>query len=309
VRGTVILYALLRVKLDFPWRPRTANPTAHLILKEKVMFNSRTLMLFFIALILAVVAVLIAQSWVESLGSGGQQQVQYSPVIIASMDIPQWKTVGETDVTEKNWPKDDVTKDMFTQKSQVVGKVAINNVFMDEALNARRVVDPKGGNVFSLGFSENKRAFTVRVNDVSGVGGFLQRDNRVDVLSSWKPSGMNDEVRTETIVQDIKVLAVDQESTSDKNKPIVVRSVTLEMTPQQAEAVFKAQQQGSIQLALRNPNDNTPIVKPESTARLVLPPPSMPIATAPGGRTFTVIRGISPSKVQCKGNVCSEQRF
>jgi pilus assembly protein CpaB len=266
-------------------------------------------MLFFIALILAVVAVLIAQSWVESLGSGGQQQVQYSPVIIASMDIPQWKTVGETDVTEKNWPKDDVTKDMFTQKSQVVGKVAINNVFMDEALNARRVVDPKGGNVFSLGFSENKRAFTVRVNDVSGVGGFLQRDNRVDVLSSWKPSGMNDEVRTETIVQDIKVLAVDQESTSDKNKPIVVRSVTLEMTPQQAEAVFKAQQQGSIQLALRNPNDNTPIVKPESTARLVLPPPSMPIATAPGGRTFTVIRGISPSKVQCKGNVCSEQRF
>lgn len=272
------------------------------------MFNSRTLMLLFIALILAVAAVLIAQRWVKSLESGGQQQVQYSPVIIASMDIPQWKTVGETDVSEKSWPKDNVTKDMFTQKSQVVGKVAINNVFTDEALNTRRVVDPEGGNIFSLGFSENQRAFTIRVNDVSGVGGFLLPDNRVDVLASWKLSGTNEEVRTETLVQDIRVLAVDQESTSEKNKPIVVRSVTLEMTPQQAEAVFKAQQQGSIQLALRNPTDKTVLNKPELIARVVAPPPSIPRAAGTSGRTFTVIRGLSPSKVQCKGYVCSEQR-
>jgi pilus assembly protein CpaB len=275
------------------------------------MLNSRTLMLFFVALVLAVVAVLIAQRWVESMGSGNVQQVQYSPVIVAAMDIPQWKTVGESDVTEKNWPKDTVTKDMFTEKSQVIGKVAINNVFTDEPLNARRVVDPKGGNVFSLGFPENKRAFTVRVNDVSGVGGFLLPDNHVDVLRSWKVSGMNDEVHTETIVQDIKVLAVDQESTSEKNKPIVVRSVTLEMTPQQAEDVFKAQEQGSIQLALRNPTDTTLLDKSETTVRVVAPPPRMPRATASRarGRTFTVIRGMSPSKIQCKGYVCSEQHL
>ena len=242
------------------------------------MLNTRMLMLFLIALVLAVVAVLIAQRWVESMGSGTVQQVQYSPVIVAAMDIPQWKTVGESDVTEKNWPKDAVTKDMFTEKSQVIGKIAINNVYTDEPLNARRVVDPKGGNVFSLGFPENKRAFTVRVNDVSGVGGFLLPDNHVDVLSSWKLSGTNEEVRTETIVQDIKVLAVDQESTSEKNKPIVVRSVTLEMTPQQAEAVFKAQEQGSIQLALRNPTDTTLLEKPETTAYVVAPPVASAIA-------------------------------
>ena len=274
------------------------------------MLNSRTIMLFFVALILAVVAVLIAQRWVESMGSGSVQQVQYSPVIVAAMDIPQWKTVGASDVTEKNWPKDTVTKDMFTEKSQVIGKVAINNVFTDEPLNARRVVDPKGGNIFSLGFPENMRAFTVRVNDVSGVGGFLLPDNHVDVLASRKLSGMNEEVRTETIVQDIKVLAVDQESTSEKNKPIVVRSVTLEMTPQQAEAVFRAQEQGSIQLALRNPTDTTLLEKPETTVHVIAPSPRMPRAAAPRarGRTFTVIRGMSPSKIQCKGYICSEQR-
>jgi pilus assembly protein CpaB len=104
---------------------------------------------------------------------------------------------------------------------------------------------------------------------------------------------------------------VDQESTSEKNKPIVVRSVTLEMTPQQAEAVFKAQEQGSIQLALRNPTDTTLLEKPEKTAYVVVPPvlapsPRMPKAAAPKGKTFTVIRGMSPSKIQCKGYVCSE---
>lgn len=275
------------------------------------MLNTRTLMLFLIALVLAVVAVLIAQRWVESMGSGTVQQVQYSPVIVATMDIAQWKTVGESDVSEKKWPKDTVTKDMFTEKSQVIGKVAINNVFKDEAMNARRVVDPKGGNIFSLGFPENKRAFTVRVNDVSGVGGFLLPDNHVDVLASRKLSGTSEEIRTETIVQDIKVLAVDQESTSDQKKAVVVRSVTLEMTPQQAEEVFKAQEQGSIQLALRNPTDKTLLEKPETTPYVVVePPPRMPRAAAPRakGRTFTIIRGISPSKIQCKGYVCSEQR-
>ena len=276
------------------------------------MFNTRMLMLFLAALVLAVIAVFIAQRWVASMGSGGVQAVQYSPVIVAGMDIPQWKIVGETDVSEKKWPKDTVTQDMFTEKSQVIGKVAINNVFKDEALNARRVVDPKGGNIFSLGFPENKRAFTVRVNDVSGVGGFLLPDNHVDVLASRKLSDASEEIRTETIVQDIKVLAVDQESTSDQKKAVVVRSVTLEMTPQQAEEVFKAQEQGSIQLALRNPTDKTLLEKPETTPYVVAPPPPprMPRAAAPRakGRTFTIIRGISPSKIQCKGYVCSEQR-
>ncbi|MGR9013177.1 MAG: Flp pilus assembly protein CpaB [Gammaproteobacteria bacterium] len=269
------------------------------------MLNSRTLMLFFMALTLAVVAVLIAQQWVKSVGNGDIPQVQYSKVIVASMDIPQWKKVGDTDVTEKNWPKDTVTKDMFTEKSQVLGKIAINNVFIDEPLNSRRVVDPKGGNIFSLGFPENKRAFTVRVNDVSGVGGFLLPDNHIDVLASRKRSGISEEVLTETIAQDIKVLAVDQESsTNDKNKPIVVRSVTLEMTPQQAEDVFNAQQRGSIQLSLRNPTDRALLKKPEMIAHAA--PPLAQKANVARGKTFTVIRGMNRSKVKCKGYICSE---
>lgn len=115
-----------------------------------------------------------------------------------------------------------------------------------------------------------------------------------------------------TLAQDIKVLAVDQESKSDdKGKAILVRSVTLEMTPQQAEKVFATQEQGSIQLTLRNPTDRNPVMKSETAARLVVPPPPPPPprTAAPTGKAFTIYRAMHPTKVECQGSVCLEKRF
>jgi pilus assembly protein CpaB len=197
---------------------------------------------------------------------------------------------------------------MFIDKAKVIGKVALVNVYKDEALNTHRVVDSKGSNVFSLGLPEHMRAFTLRINDVSGVGGFLAPDNHIDVLVATKLPGTNDQTYTETLTQDLKVLAVDQDASTDANKPVVVRSVTLEMTPQQAEAVFNAQQQGSIQLALRNPTDRNLFTKPELVANVN---PSLPAPKVIGttGRVFNVIRGMTPSKIQCKASVCSETSF
>jgi len=269
------------------------------------MLSGRTIILLLISLVLASGAVLMANKLIKSTGEGAAPQVEYATILVAALDIPQWKTVDETDFNEKSWPKASVTQDMFTDKAMVIGKIALVNVYKDEALNIHRVVDPKGGSLFSLGFPENMRAFTLRINDVSGVGGFLAPDNRVDVLAAKKISGSNDQTYTETLIQDIKVLAVDQDASTDDKKPVVVRSVTLEMTPQQAEAVFNAQQQGTIQLALRNPTDRNLLTKPELMASVV---PSVPLAKVVGitGRAFNVIRGMTPSKIQCKGLVCSE---
>ena len=99
------------------------------------------------------------------------------------------------------------------------------------------------------------RAMTVRVDDVVGVAGFLLPGNRVDVVAARKLQG-SDRAITETILFDINVLAVDQTSSQDKNEPVVVRAVTLEMTPQQAEVLVRAREEGRIQLTLRNPTDD-----------------------------------------------------
>lgn len=269
------------------------------------MLSGRTLMLLLISLVLASGAVFIANKLIKPKSEGEGPQIEYTRVVVAAADIAQWNTVNEIDLIEKSWPKDAVTQDMFTDKGKVIGKIAVVKIFKDEALNAHRVVDSKGSNVFSLGLPEHMRALTLRINDVSGVGGFLESDNHVDVLASKKLAGATEQTVTETLIQDIKVLAVDQETSSEIKKPVVVRSVTLEMTPQQAETVLNAQQQGTIQLALRNPTDRNLLTKPELVTSLV---PSLPLPKVVEiiGRGFNVIRGMTPSKIQCKGLVCSE---
>ena len=87
-----------------------------------------------------------------------------------------------------------------------------------------------------------------------GVAGFLLPGNRVDVVSTKRGAGGRDSV-SDTIVENLKVLAVDQTVSSDKNDPVIVRAVTLEVTPEQAESIVKATEEGKVQLTLRNPLD------------------------------------------------------
>ena len=95
------------------------------------------------------------------------------------------------------------------------------------------LADNAGGTALAVVIEQGKRALTVRVNDVIGVAGFLLPGSRVDVLSIRKADGRT--AISETILQNLKVLAVDQKVSPDKNEPVIVRAVTLEVTPEQAE--------------------------------------------------------------------------
>jgi pilus assembly protein CpaB len=144
---------------------------------------------------------------------------------------------------------------------------------------------------------ENMRAVTVRVDDVVGVAGFLLPGNTVDVLSSRKVP--NQRAITETILKNIKVLAVDQQATAEENEPVIVRAVTLEMLPKQAETLFRARTEGTIQLTLRNPLEPDYVPPPA-------PPPKKRVATRtpvkrpPPPAEVTVIRGTTVAKTKTK---------
>jgi pilus assembly protein CpaB len=132
---------------------------------------------------------------------------------------------------------------------------------------------------------------TVRVDDVVGVAGFLLPGNHVDIVAARKH---DNRATTETILLDINVLAVDQTSNQDKNEPVVVRAVTLEMTPKQAEILVRAREEGRIQLTLRNPTDEA---RPELVAETIAvpPPPQRRVAPPQPVRapppSVTIIRG------------------
>jgi pilus assembly protein CpaB len=129
------------------------------------------------------------------------------------------------------------------------------------------------------------------VDDVVGVAGFLLPGSRVDVLASQRLE--HDRYVTRTVLHDLKVLAVDQTATAGgEDKPVVVRAVTLEADPKQAERLVQATREGSVQLLLRNPEDHAlpPAAEAAPAAAAAAPAPT----AAPRAATsapVTIIRG------------------
>jgi pilus assembly protein CpaB len=101
------------------------------------------------------------------------------------------------------------------------------------------------------------RALTVSVNNSSGVGGFILPDTRVDVLVTVSSPVQKGESTTKIILEDIKVLAVDQTFERKEDDPVIVQTVTLLVTPEDAEKLVLASTEGKLQLSLRNNADRS----------------------------------------------------
>ena len=98
-----------------------------------------------------------------------------------------------------------------------------------------------------------KRAVSIRVNDVSGVAGFLLPGDRVDVLLTRQlGTGGTKDLATDVILQNVVVLAIDQLTDEQREKPQVARTATVEVAPDEAQKLALAMQVGNLSLALRN---------------------------------------------------------
>ena len=174
----------------------------------------------------------------------------------------------------------------FHDFKEIEGKVTTANVLAGQMLMASMFAK-EGESALAAVVAQDKRAVTVRVDDVVGVAGFLLPGNRVDVVGTRRDEHSG-AIVAETLLSNIKVLAVDQTAAANSNEPIVVRAVTLEVTPVEGETLLKGKAAGSIQLELRNPLD-------EGDARRKPPPAPLKAAVkaAPPVRdpSITVIRG------------------
>ena len=160
-----------------------------------------------------------------------------------------------------------------------------------------RFVEQGEGSTLAALVNKNMRAVTIRVDDVIGVAGFLLPGNRVDVVAARKE---NRRAITETILRNIEVLAVDQQaSTDDSNEPLIVRAVTLQVTPEQAETLVRGREEGSIQLTLRNPLEEEEVLVVEEKKA---PPKRKAVVgqapARPRQSTVTIIRGTNVSETK-----------
>ncbi len=219
------------------------------------MLNIKAGVMFLLALVLGTSAALMAYSWIQQQSpSSASKEASTVLVYVAAREVPYGKTLDKSHVKTVEWPVDRVPKGAILATETVIGKIVNQEILPDEILMSARVTDKLPGSRLSSIVKPSMRAITVRVNDVAGVAGFLLPGNRVDVLATR----MEDKrAITNTLLQNIRVLAVDQKASSAKDEPIVVRAVTLEVLIEQAAFLASATEEGTIQLVLRNPEDQS----------------------------------------------------
>jgi len=260
-----------------------------------MMFKKRGLMLVAMSLVLGLGAAFVANNMLqnqaaETADNNSQQ------VAMAAMAIPYGTKLEKRHVKMVALPNDSVPPGAVRTLEDLEGKIARAEILSGELLLKGRLADHDEGSTLAALVEEKKRAITVRVDDVIGVAGFLLPGNQVDVLASRLERGSRRAV-TETILTNVKVLAVDQTARTDENDPVVVRAVTLEVSPKQAEILVARGEEGTIQLTLRNPLDHLvakeePKPAPKKVARKV--------SRAPTNTTITLIKGTRVEKTKVK---------
>jgi pilus assembly protein CpaB len=174
-------------------------------------------------------------------------------VVVAEIDVAAGTVLVDRMVKVSQWPEEIIPSSAVRDPKQAIGRVVQVPLNKGEPLLVLKLAPE--GTAAGLGglLDPNKLAVTVRTDDVSGVAGFINPGNRVDILVEMQTPGSSSEHFSKIILQNIKVLSKGQsmEQTVD-NKPQVVTTVTLELQPDQAEVLNLASSQGKIRLALRN---------------------------------------------------------
>jgi pilus assembly protein CpaB len=208
----------------------------------------------------------------------------FKPVVVTAADLTFGVKLEPSMLKTVNYPKESVPAGAFSSIDSVVGQTT--KVFMSarEPVTETKMSSRGGG--LSMLVRPTMRAASIEVNQVSGVSGFVLPGDRVDVLVTIDPrGGMGEEAVTQTILQNIEVLAAGQKTQQQDNKPITVQAVTLLVDPSGAEQLAHARHEGELTLALRNPEDQEQAVVASFNTRQMMG--ASPLRSAPAAHRGT----------------------
>jgi len=218
------------------------------------MNRSRLLMIGGLAL---AVGLLVSYTVYNRLRSfaGSSNNERGLPVVMAADDIQVGAKLDAHDVHVVTLPQSAVPAGAFSGTTQVLGRGAILPISKGEFILPSKLAALNAGAGLPSMIPPGMRAVSVRVNDVVSVAGFVQPGTRVDVLATGNQGGGN-ERQTITVLENVAVIAVggsllERLAAGEQNAPVI----TLLVSPDDAQKLALASQEGRIQLALRNPLD------------------------------------------------------
>lgn len=183
-------------------------------------------------------------------------QVAMKDLVVAAESLSLGVQIKPPQVKVVKVPENLFPKSGFTNPNDVLDRPVISNILADEPIVEQRLAPRGSGLGLAPIIPPGMRAVAVRVNEVVGVAGFVLPGMRVDVLVTGRPPNAEGESVTTTVLQNITVLSANQQTQPDsRGGAINATVVSLLVTPEQAETLTLAGNEGKIQLVLRNAVD------------------------------------------------------
>lgn len=229
-----------------------------------------------LGLIILAVAILLggAAIWGLLRMQGVERAAASAHVVVAARPIELGQALTPNMLRLQAWPADALPEGAFTDVSALTSgqpRVALRAIEPNEPILTSRISGEGGRATLSATIAEGHRAVAIRVNDVIGVAGFVLPGDFVDVLLTRdETSGYrsNQAMRTDLLIANVRVLAVDQTANESRNDPQVARAVTVEVTPEDAQKVALASEIGTLSLALRRADEAGAAPADQNTIRI-----------------------------------------
>ena len=221
--------------------------------------RTSTIVMIGFAVVFGLLAVFLANAWLnnraaEQMRNLAAQQKAAPPthtIVVASRPLKFGDALGAFSLREMPWPDNALPAGAFARIGELTAtkRVVLTPIAVNEPILASKITGPGQRATLSAVLTDGMKAVTIRVNDVEDVGGFVLPGDHVDVLLT-RPGDRKVSVN-DVVIQDARVLAVDQTADDTTDKPFVVKAVTLEVDETGGQKLALASVVGTLSLLLR----------------------------------------------------------
>jgi pilus assembly protein CpaB len=270
------------------------------------------------AVVFGLLAVFAAQAWLNHQAELRMRSIQPQQasvatrtVVVAAAPLRHGNPLSSDSLREVAWPEGAVPGGTFASIAQLLApgkRIVLTSIEPNEPILAAKITGPGQKATLSAIIQDGMKAVTIRVNDVDGVAGFVLPGDHVDILvTRQEQKGAN---KTDVVLQNVRVLAIDQLADDSVDRPQVAKAVTLEVDTTAAQRLSLAGSVGALSLALRKAGELA-TETPRRVSLIDLDSPYMTVTVRPTETkslaTITVTRAGKPQdySVPSEGGVAS----
>ena len=264
--------------------------------------NPKSLLLIVVALVVAGATAMLARGWLSS-NRAQPVTVEAAPVqastkiLVANQNVPIGKIMTLEDMRWQPWPENSVDERHVEQSeadvAKFVGKVARFGIRAGEPVIEQFLVGPGDRGFMAAILTPGMRAITVPINAISGISGFVFPGDRIDLILIHEVDGRQ---VSETVLKNVRVLAVDTRTNDQSGQPAQGKTVTLEVTPKLAEKITLVQRLGQLSLSLRS------LASADGGGDAMTPADSQPITNSRTHTWDAEVSGLLPPVSGVAGN-------